>query len=492
MTVSRAFAAFTAFVLAACTELGAPVVPEDIEIVSSAVQVGIVGNDVEELPAVRLLDAAQAPARGVTVTWTVMAGNGTVGNATSVTNSNGVATVSQWTLGTTSGLNRLRASSSSLEVEFQAVAEAGTPTSMQIAGGNFQSVFAGQIVPVDPLVRLVDQYGNGTPEVPVTFSVFSGGGIVSGGVQETDEDGFATPTSWRVGAEGGTNILRATSQGLQAVQFSATANISSRCLTATTYIIPSTVLNALSPEDCMLPDQFYYDFFSALVSGGTQIIRFDMQSSTFDAFLFIGSSAGELLADDDDGAAQGSTNSRLTLIAAPGQYEIAASSAFEFEEGSYSLSSSILPSINAQCGQDVYIMRGVTINQSLGGGDCVIQGGPFFADKFIIFLSAGVPMTVTMSSTALDPYLEILVLDGEVPLVENNDISGTDFNARITFTPTSSGYYEIWPSSFFANEVGAYTLTIAAGAGGDVAGLTSSPSRAPHAWLLDRVGGKRR
>lgn len=51
-----------------------------------------------------------APAPGVTVTFTVSTGGGSVTGGTAVTDANGVATVGSWTLGATPGLNTLMAS----------------------------------------------------------------------------------------------------------------------------------------------------------------------------------------------------------------------------------------------------------------------------------------------------------------------------------------------------------------------------------------------
>lgn len=57
-------------------------------------------------PAVLVQDAAGRPIAGVTVTFAVTAGGGTVSSATAVTNTSGVATV-PWTLGPAPGVNTL-------------------------------------------------------------------------------------------------------------------------------------------------------------------------------------------------------------------------------------------------------------------------------------------------------------------------------------------------------------------------------------------------
>src|SRR5262245_60690686 len=85
---------YGAALLAACqSDPGAPRVAAEIEIHAAATQSGTVGQDVPSLPAVRLTDASDLPVAGATVTWTVVEGGGSVDDASSVTNSDGVATV---------------------------------------------------------------------------------------------------------------------------------------------------------------------------------------------------------------------------------------------------------------------------------------------------------------------------------------------------------------------------------------------------------------
>ncbi len=65
-------------------------------------------------PSVIVKDAAGAPVSGVTVTFSVDAGGGAVTGATAVTGSDGIATVGQWTLGSSAGSNALKVTVGSL------------------------------------------------------------------------------------------------------------------------------------------------------------------------------------------------------------------------------------------------------------------------------------------------------------------------------------------------------------------------------------------
>ncbi|HEU4641456.1 MAG TPA: filamin/ABP280 repeat domain-containing protein [Gemmatimonadaceae bacterium] len=68
------------------------------------------GTAVSIAPAVRLLDASGVPLTGVTVTFAVRSGGGSITGATPVTDANGIATVGSWTLGPAAGANTLAAS----------------------------------------------------------------------------------------------------------------------------------------------------------------------------------------------------------------------------------------------------------------------------------------------------------------------------------------------------------------------------------------------
>ena len=65
---------------------------------------------VPTLPAVRVTDDRFNPVEGVTVTFAVKTGGGSVSGATAVTDINGIARVGGWTLGPTAGTNSLTAS----------------------------------------------------------------------------------------------------------------------------------------------------------------------------------------------------------------------------------------------------------------------------------------------------------------------------------------------------------------------------------------------
>jgi hypothetical protein len=93
-------------------------------------QSATVATTVSVLPSVSVEDAYNNPVSGVSVTFAVASGGGSITGATTTTNASGIATVGSWTLGTSAGSNTLTATSAGLTgspVTFTATATAGTP-----------------------------------------------------------------------------------------------------------------------------------------------------------------------------------------------------------------------------------------------------------------------------------------------------------------------------------------------------------------------------
>jgi hypothetical protein len=176
----------------------------------------------------RALDRLGAPAVGVTLSFAVVEGAGTLSSTSAVTGADGTATVT-WTLGTSMGAaHRVRASAAGVPqtVEFTATANAGPPSAAVIVAGNDQTATPGTAVAVAPSLSVRDTYGNPVEEVTVQFTVTSGGGSVTGATRTTGLGGHATVGSWTLGAAAGLNRLTATFPGtsIAPVVFTATGS----------------------------------------------------------------------------------------------------------------------------------------------------------------------------------------------------------------------------------------------------------------------------
>jgi hypothetical protein len=220
---------------------GSPVTFTATGTVGTATQIAInagnnqsatVGTAVATPPSVIVKDANNNPVAGVSVTFAVASGGGTVVPTTAVaTGANGVAAVTSWTLGTTAGVNTLTATATGLTgspVTFTATGTASTATQIAINAGNNQSATAGAAVAIPPSVIVKDASNNPVAGVSVTFAVASGGGtVVPTTAITTNASGIAQVTSWTLGTTAGTNTLTATSAGLTGspVTFTATGTV---------------------------------------------------------------------------------------------------------------------------------------------------------------------------------------------------------------------------------------------------------------------------
>jgi hypothetical protein len=216
------------------------------------------GGGVSAPPSVIVKDAKGNPVAGVTITFTVTSGNGSVnGDSTTtgiMTDASGVATVGSWTLGSKVGANTLTASGSGLAgspVTFSATGTVGAPTQIAPNSVTDQSATAGGPAGTLPSVIVEDANGNPVSGVSVTFTVISGSGSVSGTPVSTGSSGIATVGSWTLGPSAGTNTLTATATDVSgSVTFSAIGTIT---VTAVDSITDISVANGTPLGSVSLP-----------------------------------------------------------------------------------------------------------------------------------------------------------------------------------------------------------------------------------------------
>jgi hypothetical protein len=195
-----------------------------LEIQSGNGQVANAGTVVPSLPTVRALDAGGAPLAGVSVTFSVTEGGGSVTGAVAVTNAAGQATPTAWALGLTPGVNQLSATAPGVPpVTFAATGVPGTPATLADETGGPLTAFLGNFLVSRPRVALRDAQGAPVAGAPVVFDVVAGGGQVFSGMTVTDANGRAEAVAWRLGETGATQTLRATTPGLPPIIIEATA-----------------------------------------------------------------------------------------------------------------------------------------------------------------------------------------------------------------------------------------------------------------------------
>ena len=182
------------------------------------------GTAVAVAPAVLVTDGSANPVAGVDVTFTVTAGGGSVTGGAAVTNTQGIATVGQWTMGTAIGLNSLSAAVEGVAqpLVFQATATVGPAAHITVIEGDAQTTTIGNAVATQPTVKVTDAFGNVITGFSVAFTIDEGGGTVTGGAPITDANGVAKVGSWRLGLVPGANKLKA-SRDAVSITFTATA-----------------------------------------------------------------------------------------------------------------------------------------------------------------------------------------------------------------------------------------------------------------------------
>jgi hypothetical protein len=228
------------------------------------------------------------------------------------------------------------------------------------------------------------------------------------------------------------------------------------------HALGSISTGTLETNDCQFSDGSFVDFFSvALPQANAYLFK---QGAPFDSFLQLTLPDGSLIASNDDES--GTTdNSSIKALLPSGNYVLGASSFSGGVTGTYNLSSQTTSAEVTGC-EVVFVMKNVSTNQNVGT-DCLWQGevnnSPIYADIFYIFLHAGQSVTINMSSTSVNSYLELrnrLDLPNGVLVAENDNRDGTTNDARITFTATVDDYHAIIARTAGPSQTGAYTLSI--------------------------------
>jgi adhesin/invasin len=242
---------------------------------AGAGQSATVNTAVATDPSVLARDQFLNPVPNVAITFTVTVGGGSVncgaGNLTqctvTTTNPGGIATVTSWTLGTTAGTNTLTATrTGATGTSFTATGTAGTVSFFSLNSTNNQTQRPGVAVASAPSVIARDAFSNPVPSVPITFTVFTGGGVVNCGAGNTtfcnvttSAGGVATVSSWTLSnggvASSGTyaNSLVASRTGATSFTFNATGRWSlsldvQPILTTSCAISGCHVLGSTSPR----------------------------------------------------------------------------------------------------------------------------------------------------------------------------------------------------------------------------------------------------
>ena len=205
--------------------------PQMLEKISGDEQQGPAGVQLTAPFVVSVLDQnGSAIAGGAVVTFSVIAGGGTLSVETSTADASGQA-ATRLTLGSDPGPNTIEVTVAGLEpVTFTAtaieqeitVADQAMPQTLTKVSGDNQQGLAGEQLAAPFVVSVLDQNSSAIAGTVVTFSVTAGGGTLSSTSVPTDANGRARSTL-TLGSEPGTNTVTATVAGLEPETFTATA-----------------------------------------------------------------------------------------------------------------------------------------------------------------------------------------------------------------------------------------------------------------------------
>jgi hypothetical protein len=173
--------------------------PTDVEVLFGEDQAGPAGTQLPNPIVVGVLDAEGNPVPNTPISFVVVAGDGSVQDATPRTDELGLALV-RWTLGPSMHAEqRLEARAGSAVATILATAGPGAPARLEIVPPT-------QGANVYPGARVLDQFGNPVPGVTVAFKVIAGGGTLEGETVESNALGVALVGRWNLGAPGANTI----------------------------------------------------------------------------------------------------------------------------------------------------------------------------------------------------------------------------------------------------------------------------------------------
>ncbi len=224
------------------------------------------------------------------------------------------------------------------------------------------------------------------------------------------------------------------------------------CLTnAAPHAFGDNTPGVLATSDCTLSDGSYIDYYSTTLPAGAYV--FNQSSTDFDTYLFLLTADRRLIAFDDNDS-QTSTNSTIKALLPAGDFILGAN-AYPGSTGAYNLTSAASTSVTG-C-ERVFLVSGTSTTQDLETTDCAVTGS--YADNYFIALRAGQAITVTMSSSAVDSYLELYNSTGRVTFNDNQTPTNND--AQFTYTATFTDFFIISAQSAGGTPVtGAYSLTV--------------------------------
>jgi len=184
--------AFSAAVVACSKDTTSPLVPSLVTVTGGANQSGTVNGDLTQPIVVLVTDSDGHAVSGVAVTFTPIAGDGSVSSTQATTDNGGLAQVN-WKLGKVAGLDSMTVSIGSESAIVTAIGTADVAATLTIVSGNGQAAPADSTLGTPLTVKVTDQFGNAVAGATVNWSS-DDGGILANTTTVTDANGVAQDT----------------------------------------------------------------------------------------------------------------------------------------------------------------------------------------------------------------------------------------------------------------------------------------------------------
>lgn len=436
-----------------------------------------VNSEVQVTVIVR--DAASNLVAGASVQFTPTntPGNAAIiGTNPVITGANGEATAT-WRLDTLARTNTASAVTNSVGTNLSVTGTALAASKLTIVAGNDQTASPSTTLPIQPTVKVSDQYNNAVPSQSVTWApahgtVNCGAGATASCTSTSASTGNAV-TSWTLGSSTGTQTLQASLTATPTVTASFTATASSGC-TNQAYTLGTTVNGSLASGDCGSTSSpiNYYDRYR-FTSSGTTVARFTLKPSGY-----IGRLTGWFwpTANAGWGSVGAVAGDSVTLYAifAGATYDMdaAASTATSGATGSYQFLSQVNPTLPAGwC--SFQITKGASHANNLSSTNCLymstnsVTGTNRSSRTYYVSLATGTSMSVSMAG-ALDNYIEVYDISGTRTFVTFADAGGAGATETVNHSNSSGStkFYEIRATHWLSGssdtpKSGTFTLSIA-------------------------------
>jgi hypothetical protein len=234
---------------------------------------------------------------------------------------------------------------------------------------------------------------------------------------------------------------------------------------------PRVERGSLAPGDETLSSGEYADGYEFEGRPG-QRARLDVSSTEFDTYLMLIDPTGQQSENDDyEGLPDHSVIE--TDITESGRYRVVVTSYKVGETGSYELRMEFGggDAVATRQRDVVALQMGQSTSGRLEPGDRQLASGEY-GDVYVFEGATGQAVSIDMSSTEFDTYLQLQTPAGEK--IDNDDYEGRS-DSRIDVTLRENGRYRILTTSYSPGEMGGYQLALSPGSPADVQVVTAGP-----------------